>query len=59
MNEKFLKDVKKRLIDIDKPFTWLAEQAGYTAPWGLRRALKANRKRAVEKVEAILNIKAE
>lgn len=58
MNEKFFKDIKKRLIDIDKTFTWLAEQAGYTAPWGLRVAIKSNQKKAIEKVEEILNIKA-
>lgn len=45
MNEKFFKDIKKRLIDIDKTFTLLAEQAGYIAPWGLRVAIKSNKKK--------------
>lgn len=58
MNEKFFKDVKKRLIDIGKTFTWLAEQTGYTTPWGLRQAIKSNQKKAIQKVEEILKIKA-
>lgn len=59
MNEEFFKDIKKRLIDINKPFTWLAKEAGYGSSWGLRSALKRNVKKAVTRVEEILEIRAE
>lgn len=59
MNEKFFKDIKKRLIDLDKSFNWLAKEAGYSSPWGLRSALRKNTKKAVTRVEEILEISAE
>lgn len=58
MNEEFLRQIKKKLIDMDKSFTWLAEQLGYTRGQSLRVAIKLGRKKAIQKVEEFLEIKA-
>lgn len=58
MNEEFLRQIKKKLIDMDKSFTWLAEQVGYTRGQNLRTAIKLDRKKAIKKVEDFLEIKA-
>ena len=54
MENKFIKEIKKKLID--KEMTWheLASKSGYKSAWGLRQALKRNDERIVEKVKIVL-----
>jgi hypothetical protein len=50
----FLKEVKKKLIDLDMTFSELRKKTSYSSDWGLRKALKNNKPAAVDEVQKIL-----